>query len=160
MKSFYRALLGISALIIVLVFVEKLITRNMFRQKYKLPTDSAFIKIKTPYFDLPCYVYRSKVCECIKKMSKEELDLYEKHEIPSHLAKQLRKRLRNTKDSAKAIFTSGVPINSMIKTIANGVGIISSVDPTVPAAEEKWRILIPKGERLNCFIDDGYLYIM
>lgn len=159
MDSFFLVLIIIAAVVAVLAMVEKCITRNLYRQRYELDKNG-YIKIMVPGVPLPCYVYRARQSEFIQKIPEKIQTLYEKRIIPVHVSTAIQKRLKNTKDSAGDIFTVGDPINSIVKTISNGMGIINESDPTQSDTSAKWKIYKPIGYRVNCFVDREYLYIM
>ncbi len=160
MESFFLVLVIIAAVVAVLSMIEKLISTNLYRQRYRL-NKSGYIKILIPGVPLPCYIYRAKqISEITDKMAAEELALYEKRIIPVHIAAGIQKRLKNTKCSVQDIFTVGEPINSIVKTVSNGMGIINDADPTQSDTAAKWKILKPVGYRVNCFTDQDYLYVM
>lgn len=160
MESFFLILIIIAAVVAVLSLIEKLISTNLYRQRYLLSKNS-YMKIMIPDVPLPCYIYRAKqISEITGKMPAEELALYEKRIIPVHIAANIQKRLKNTKCSVQDIFTVGEPINSIVKTVSNGMGIINDADPTQSDTTAKWKILKPVGYRVNCFTDQNYLYVM
>lgn len=159
MEGLYKILIFAGILIIILVTIEKLIIRNIYRQKYKLNKNS-YIKILVPGISRPVYIYRSKICDCIKKLSPDELYNYEKIGIPVHISESLDKQIRNTKNSFTGIFTSGTPVSNIIRSVTNSLGIISTVDPTRNTDEIIWKALVPRGEKLNCFVRDNWLYVI
>lgn len=159
MESFFVVLIIVAAVVAVLAMVEKCITRNLYRQRYELDKNG-YIKIMVPGVPLPCYIYRAKQSEFIQKIPEEMQAFYEKRIIPVHISTTIQKRIQNTKYSAQDIFTVGDPINSIVKTISNGMGIINESDPTQSDVSAKWKIYKPIGYRVNCFIDKSFLYIM
>ena len=159
MDSFFKILIVIAIVVAVLVMVEKIITTNLYRQRYLL-NKNKYIKIIVPGVPLPCYVYKAKQCACLKSIPIELQPIYEKRIIPVHMSQAIKKRLKNTKDSAEGIFTTGSPINSIVKTVSNGMGLINDSDPTQSDVEAKWKILKPIGYTVKCFVDRNHLYIM
>lgn len=160
MDSIYKIIIIVSIFVIILITIEKLITKNLYQQRYKLQKND-YMKIKLPDIPMPCYVYRSKKCKCKDKMTAEIQDLYEKHIIPIHLSDTIHKQVDSTKNSVKSIFTGATPINSIIRSVSSGIGLLSTADPTHESIDNQiWKIYVPKGYNVNCFIEEGYLYIM
>ena len=159
MDTFFKILIVIAVLVAVLAMIEKLITTNLYRQRYLLNKNN-YIKILVPGIPLPCYVYHAKQCACLKEIPAEMRAIYEKKIIPVHISHTIKKRLRNTKNSAEGIFTTGSPINSIVKTVSNGMGLINDSDPTQSDTEAHWKILKPVGYTVKCFVDGMHLYIM
>ena len=149
----------VAVIVAILAIIEKFITKNLYRQRYEL-NKKGYIKILVPGVPLPCYVYRSHQSDFFKNIPVEVHALYEKRIIPVHVAVAIQKRIKNTKHSAQDIFTAGDPINSIVKTISNGMGIINESDPTQSDVQAKWKLYSPIGYKVNCFIDSDYLYIM
>ena len=109
MESFFLVLIIIAAVVAVLSLIEKLISTNLYRQRYLLSKNS-YLKIMIPDVPIPCYIYRAKQISGITdKMSDEELALYEKRIIPVHIAAGIQKRLKNTGFTVQDIFTIGEP---------------------------------------------------
>lgn len=152
-------LMVIAVIVAILAIIEKIITKNLYRQRYEL-NKNGYIKIMVPDVPLPCYVYRSRQSDFFKDISPEVHALYEKRIIPIHVSVAIQKRIKNTKHSAHDIFTVGDPINSIVKTVSNGIGIINDSDPTQSDTQAKWKIYSPIGYKVNCFVDSNYLYIM
>ena len=160
MDSLFLILIIIATVVAILAMIEKLISSNLYQQRYLL-NKNGYMKIMIPGVPLPCYIYRAKqISEIVKKMSPDELALYEKRIIPEHISAGIQKRIKNTKCSAQDIFTVGEPINSIVKTVSNGMSIINDADPTQSDTSAKWKILKPIGYRVNCFTDQDYLYVM
>lgn len=160
MDSFFLILIIIAAVVAVLAMIEKMISSNLYRQRYLL-NKNGYIKILIPDVPLPCYVYRTKqISDIASKMRPEELALYEKRIIPIHISANIQKRIKNTKCSVQDIFTIGEPINSIVKTVSNGMAIINDADPTQSDTSAKWKIFKPIGYKVGCFIDRDYLYVM
>ena len=159
MDAFFKALMIIAILVAILAMIEKLITTNLYRQRYSLNKNS-YIKILIPGIPLPCYIYRAKQCACLKDIPPELRAIYEKRIIPVHISHGIKKRLIKTKNSAEGIFTTGSPINSIVKTVSNGMGLINDSDPTQSETDARWKILKPIGYTVKCFVDGYHLYIM
>ena len=159
MDSFFMILMVVAVIVAILSIIEKYITRNLYRQRYEL-NKNGYIKIMVPGVPLPCYIYRSHQSDFFKNIPVEVHALYEKRIIPTHVSAAIQKRLKNTKHSAQDIFTVGDPINSIVKTISNGICMINESDPTQSDVQAKWKIYAPMGYKVNCFVDDNYLYIM
>ena len=149
----------VAVVVAILAIIEKLITKNLYRQRYEL-NKNGYIKIMVPGVPLPCYIYRSRQSEFFNNIPSDVHPLYEKRIIPIHISVSIQKRIKNTKCSAQDIFTAGDPINSIVKTISNGMGIINDSDPTQSDVQAKWKIYKPIGYKVNCFTDNRYLYIM
>ena len=149
----------VAVIVAILAIIEKHITRNLYRQRYEL-NKNGYIKIMVPGIPLPCYVYKAKQCTCLKSIPIELQAIYEKRIIPVHMSQAIKKRLKNTKDCAEGIFTTGSPINSIVKTVSNGMGLINDSDPTQSDVDAKWKILKPIGYTVKCFVDRNYLYVM
>lgn len=159
MDSFFLVLMIVAIIVAILAIIEKLITKNLYRQRYEL-NKNGYIKITVPDVPLPCYIYRSRQSEFFKNIPPEVHALYEKRIIPIHVSVAIQKRIKNTKHCAQDIFTVGDPINSIVKTVSNGIGIINESDPTQSDIQAKWKIYSPIGYKVNCFVDSNYLYIM
>ena len=160
MDLILKIIIFVALSIIILSVVERQITKSLFRQQYSLDK-TQYIKIMVPDVPLPCYVYYDKTCTKCKDDIPDKLKpIYEKHHIPSHISATLRKRLNDAKVSAQSIMTSGIPINSIVKTISNGMTVINEADPTHSNEVTGWKILQPKGYAVNCFVDKRKLYIM
>ena len=159
MDSFFLVLMIVAIIVAILAIIEKLITKNLYRQRYAL-NKNGYIKIMVPDVPLPCYIYRSRQSEFFKSIPPEVHALYEKRIIPIHVSVAIQKRIKNTKHCAQDIFTVGDPINSIVKTVSNGIGIINESDPTQSDTQAKWKIYSPIGYKVNCFVDSNYLYIM
>ena len=159
MDSFFVTIMIVAVIVAVLAFVEKAITSNLYRQRYELNKDG-YLKIMVPNVPLPCYVYRAKQGCFINDLPINIREVYEKRMIPIHVSSAIQKRLRNTKHCARDIFTVGDPINSIVKTVSNGISIINESDPTQSDVQAKWKMYKPIGYNVNSFVDGDYLYIM
>lgn len=152
----------LAVIVMILVFMEMFIAREMYRYRYPLP--KTFMKIKLKEVEKPIYIYNCNACDSnnICKCKDWEKNGYKKMVIPEHNSSTIKRPLERFKQSAKDIFSGGTPISNLISTIGSGAKIVYTSNPTQILDEQKrkWKILFPENSKIKCFIDENKLYFM
>lgn len=154
-----KAIALMVVIIVILCFLEKFISKSMYREKYELPANCMKIMVKD--IEMPLYVFNKKRCDCLDNYFQINKEKYKCVFIPVHFSAVLQKKINQFCYNAKNLFNVGTPISDAVYTVTTCMKVINTADITQPQNQDRqWRIYIPKNARLKCFIDYNFLYIM
>ncbi len=152
-----KVIVAISLLVIILSYIENIISSNSFNCAYELDKD--IMKIAPPCLNLSDYIYVINT-ETINqdRLKLNNMSNYAKKYIYKNISESVLQPLSDVKNSIGEMFKSPMIISSMQHTLAKICNTKDSFTNTVTGYGSEYLLYYPKKNVVNCFIHNNILY--